>query len=158
MSIHEELLAQATITTTIDVRFAETDAMGVVHHAAYVVWLETGRVAWLHAVGLPYAEIAGAGYHFAVTGLNVQYRASSTFGDTIRMVSRLYKLRSRQIEFGYTLYHADTHVTLATATSEHICVDLAGKMTRLPAGYLQRIEAGMVQLAERTESAAVLQR
>ena len=147
MSIREELLKQATVTTTIDVRFAETDAMGVAHHAAYVIWLETGRVAWLQRAGVPYREIATAGYHFAVTGLHVQYRSSAAFGDTVRLVSRMNKLRSRQIDFGYELYQTGSDALLATATSEHICVDLAGKMTRLPALYLQRIEEGVLQLA-----------
>jgi len=144
----EETRKQATVDTLIDVRFAETDAMGVVHHAAYVVWLEVGRVAWLNAVGMPYAEVSAAGYHFAVTGLTLQYRSSSTFGDGVRMVSCITNLRSRQLAFGYELFHAESNRLLATATSEHICVDLAGKMTRLPALFLQRIEAGMLQLAE----------
>lgn len=148
--INETILQHATVTVPVDVRFAETDAMGVVHHAAYVVWLEVGRVAWLTAVGVPYAEVAAAGYHFAVTGLQVQYRASAAFGDTIRVVSRVTQLRSRQIAFGYELYQTSSAVRLATATSEHICVDLAGKMARLPATFLHRIEAGMVQLVQST--------
>jgi acyl-CoA thioester hydrolase len=150
--IDETILAQAAVTVPVDVRFAETDAMGVVHHAAYVVWLEAGRVAWLRAVDVPYAEVAAAGYHFAVTGLHVQYRAASAFGDTVRVVSRVTKLRSRQIEFGYALYHGASGALLVTATSEHICVDLAGKMTRLSPALLQRIEAGVVQLAKKYES------
>ncbi|MEZ4620715.1 MAG: thioesterase family protein [Caldilineaceae bacterium] len=147
MNIREELLKQATVTMTIDVRFAETDAMGVVHHAAYIVWLEMGRVAWLQAAGVPYTEVAASGHHFAVTGIHANYRASSAFGDRLRLDTRLQKLRSRQIEFGYELYHGVSGVLLITATSEHICVDLTGRMARLPAPFMTRLEAGIVQLA-----------
>ncbi len=147
MTTSEETLQQATVTVTVDVRFAETDAMGVVHHAAYVVWLEMGRVAWLKQAGVPYTEVAASGHHFAVTGIHAQYRASCRFGDSVRIVTRVTKLRSRQVEFGYDLYHAATETLLVSATSEHICVDLAGKMARLPASFLERLQAGAARLA-----------
>ena len=57
---------------------------GIVHHSAYIVWFEAGRIAWLDAVGVPYAEIAAAGYHFAVIGVEVDYRTPARFGDTVR--------------------------------------------------------------------------
>lgn len=147
MTIDEETFYQATVSVTVDVRFAETDAMGVVHHAAYIVWLEMGRVAWLTAAGVPYTEVAASGHHFAVTGIHANYRASCRFGDRVRIETRVTKLRSRQVEFGYELYHAATDLLLVTATSEHICVDLAGRMARLPANFLERLQAGVARLA-----------
>ena len=148
---NEEMLQQATVSIPIDVRFAETDAMGVVHHAAYIVWLEMGRVAWLKAAGLPYTEVAAAGHHFAVTGVHANYRASCRFGDRVQLVTHVAKLRSRQIEFGYELYAVMDGVLLATAISEHICVDQAGKMTRLPPHFLERLQTGIQLLAAKTE-------
>lgn len=146
--LNETILAAATVTTSVDVRFAETDAMGVVHHAAYIVWLEMGRVAWLTAVGVPYTAVVAAGHHFAVTGIQTRYRASCAFGDQIQIVTSVNKLRSRQIEFGYALYHATSSALLATATSEHICVDLTGKMAKLPPHLFGELERGVVQLAQ----------
>lgn len=144
-------LTSATVTTPIDIRFAETDAMGVVHHAAYVVWLEMGRVGWLKAANVPYTDVVAAGFHFAVTGIQVNYRASSRFGDAIRMTTRVQKLRTRQIIFAYELHLADTktgtETLLATATSEHICVDLTGKMAQLSSHLFDRLQAGIRQLA-----------
>ena len=70
-------LANAVVTVDVDVRFAETDSMGVVHHANYVVWFEVGRVAWMKAAGMPYTEIAASGHHLAVTAIHAEYRASS---------------------------------------------------------------------------------
>ncbi len=149
----ERTLARATTTTEITVRFAETDAMGVVHHAAYIIWLEMGRVAWLQAVGVPYTAVVAAGHHFAVTGVHANYRASCQFGDGVRIVTRLQLLRSRQIVFGYELFHASTSALLVTATSEHICVDLAGRMAKLPATLFNELQRGVVQLA--AENSAV---
>ena len=149
--IDQIILETAAVTTTFDVRFAETDAMGIVHHAAYIVWLEMGRVAWLQAAGVPYTEVAASGHHFAVTGIQASYRASCAFGDTIQIVTRLNILRSRQVVFGYQLFQATSGVLLATATSEHICVDLAGKMAKLPESILARLEAGAVALAAMNE-------
>jgi len=146
MPLAEEPVEEAMVAVTVDVRFAETDAMGVVHHAAYIVWLEVGRVAWLQQVGLPYAEVAASGYHFAVTGLQTQYRAASRFGDQVRIETRCLTLRSRQVVFAYELYHATTGVLLVTATSEHTAVDLAGKMRRLPASFLERLQSGAARL------------
>ena len=61
-------------THTLRVRFAETDAMGVVHHSSYLLYLEEARVAWLRATGHGYPELRAAGVDFAVIEAFVQYR------------------------------------------------------------------------------------
>jgi len=135
-------LPLATVPTTVAVRFAETDLMGITHHSAYIVWFEMGRVAWMDAVGVPYTEISNGGHHFAVTGINVAYRASSTFGDTLRIDTTLIELRSRKVRFEYEIRHAQSNELLITASSDHICVDLDGRMAKIPANFLERIEQG----------------
>ncbi len=134
----------------IPVRFAETDAMGVVHHSAYIIWFEAARVAWMEAIGLPYAEFAASGHHFSVTGLRGEYRAPARFGDVVRVTASLSQLRSRQVRFEYTVTHAATGQLLMTGATDHICVDLEGKMTRIPDAFLERIRNGMERLAGRT--------
>ena len=141
------MITEIPVTTTVDVRFAETDAMGVVHHAAYIVWLELGRVQWMTAARMPYAEVAAGGHHFAVTGIHANYRTACRFGDRVRIVTTLTKLRSRQVEFSYTLYNDANAILLATATSEHICVDLAGQMAKIPDTVIARLQAGAAYLA-----------
>jgi acyl-CoA thioester hydrolase len=138
---------KAIVTTEVDVRFAETDLMGVVHHATYIVWFEVGRVAWMQAAQLPYTEIAASGHHLAVTGIHAAYRASARFGDTIRIETRLVKLRSRQIEFAYELRNRADNAVIATGVSEHICVDLAGRMAKIPPTIVERLTAGAAALA-----------
>ena len=140
-------LPDSPVTTTIDVRFAETDQMGVVHHSSYVVWFEVGRVAWMKAARMPYAEVADSGYNFAVTAIHAAYRASCRFGDTVQLITRLTKLRSRQVEFSYEVRNSADQTLLATGNSEHICVDSAGKMTKIPPSIYDRLYAGTEQLA-----------
>ncbi len=119
-------------TLDITVRFAETDQMGVVHHASYIVWFEAGRVAWMGAAGLPYVQIANAGYNFAVTDIQCRYRTPIKFGDPVQVITQLVSLRSRQVEFAYAVVNAATGILCATGSSSHICVECSGAMTRIP--------------------------
>ena len=116
----------------ITVRFAETDAMGVVHHSAYIVWFEAGRIAWIGAAGMPYATIADAGYNFAVTEVTAQYRMAIRFGEPVQVITRLAALRSRQIDFEYEVRHATKGTLFATGNSRHICVDNNGRTVKIP--------------------------
>jgi acyl-CoA thioester hydrolase len=140
-------LDAAVVAVDVVVRFAETDLMGVVHHASYVVWFEIGRVGWMKAAGMPYTEIAASGHHFAVTGIQAAYRAPARFGDTVQIHTRLAKLRSRQIEFAYELRNLADNALLATGVSEHICVDLEGRMAKIPQTIVERLLAGAASLA-----------
>ncbi|MCY3897229.1 MAG: thioesterase family protein [Caldilineaceae bacterium] len=129
----------AALPLDITVRFAETDQMGVVHHSEYVVWFEAGRVAWMAAAGMPYTEIAGAGYNFAVTDLQCRYRDAIRFGDAVQVITRLGSLRSRQVEFVYEIRNPHTRAIYADGHTRHICVDGDGRMTRLPDWIAQRL-------------------
>lgn len=140
--------AKPSVSIDIPVRFAETDAMGVVHHSAYIIWFEAARVAWLEAIGVPYAEVAASGHHFSVTGLRGEYRAPARFGDIVRVTATLSQLRSRQVTFEYTVTHAESGQLLMIGATEHICVDLAGKMTRIPDQFVERIRDGMERLVK----------
>ena len=142
MSQMQDEFKSIAIPVDVTVRFVETDLMGVVHHSAYIPWLEVGRIEWLTRIGMPYTEIAAGGHHFSVTGIDVQYRASTTFGDTVRVVTRLAKLRSRQVCFEYELFNAATDQLLATGRTDHICVDLAGRMAKIPQEVIDRIQKG----------------
>ena len=139
---------KATVGLDLPVRFVETDLMGVVHHSVYIVWFEAGRVAWMQAARMPYTEVAEGGHHFAVTGISAEYRIGARFGDTVRIVTRLGRLRSRQVAFSYEVRLAtNTNTLLATGSSEHICVDLAGHMAKIPTSVVSRLKAGVDFLA-----------
>lgn len=121
--------------------------MGVVHHAAYISWLEMGRIAWMDAAGVPYTEVAASGHHFAVTGIQAGYRASCTFGDSVVIATNLDQIRSRQVAFVYEIRHAVDDTLLVAGASDHICVDLEGTMARIPSELLDRLRAGAEKLS-----------
>lgn len=135
--------ALPSFSLDIPVRFAETDLMGVVHHSVYVVWFEAARIAWMDAVGMPYVEVAAVGRHFAVTGVQVEYRASARFGDTVRVAATVTKLRSRHVSFAYRVTNAASGELLATGSTQHICVDLEGRTARIPDWVITRLNEGM---------------
>ena len=121
------------IMTTIRVRYAETDAMGVVHHASYIVWLEQGRAELLRASGTSYRDIEARGFFAALTDLQVRYHAAARYDDEVVINTALDDVRSRQLAFTYTLRLADTGTLLVTARTEHVFVGRAtGRPARLP--------------------------
>ena len=137
----------ARVGLDLAVRFVETDLMGVVHHSTYLVWFEAGRVAWMDAARMPYTEVAAGGFHFAVTGISAEYRSGARFGDTVRVVTWLSKLRSRQVAFKYEVRIANSDILLATGSSDHICVDLDGRMAKIPEFVVTRLSDGAFSLA-----------
>jgi acyl-CoA thioester hydrolase len=121
------------VEITIRARYAETDAMGVVHHASYIVWLEQGRTELLRALGTSYRAIEAAGFFVVLTDLRVRYLAAARYDDLVSVRATLAALRSRQISFAYELRMAETGARLLTARSEHVVVSReTGRPARLP--------------------------
>ena len=122
-----------SIEISIRARYAETDAMGVVHHASYVIWLEQGRTELLRALGVSYRAIEAAGYFVVLSDLQVRYHAAARYDDLVLLRATLDGIRSRQLSFAYQLRLGATGALLVTARSEHIVVSRAtGRPTRLP--------------------------
>ncbi|MFZ9858674.1 MAG: acyl-CoA thioesterase [Roseiflexaceae bacterium] len=107
------------------VRYAETDAMGVVHHAAYVPWLEVGRVNLLRAAGAPYGDIEARGLLVVLSDLQVRYRSPARFDDLIEVETTLITLKSRQLAFRYRVMLCDTGTTCVEGMTSHIVVQRA---------------------------------
>jgi acyl-CoA thioester hydrolase len=113
------------------VRFAETDAMGVVHHGSYVLYLEDARVELLRHHGHPYAEVRAEGFEFPVVELFVQYRKPLHFDDRVDVSVTIGEVTRTTFQLGYLLQVAGE--TRATAVTVHGVVDGNGRATRLPA-------------------------
>jgi acyl-CoA thioester hydrolase len=129
--------AAPAVEVTLRVRYAETDAMGVAHHASYVVWLEQGRTEALRARGVPYRSIEERGFFVVLSELRLRYHAPARYDDLVVVRATLEEVRSRQVVFSYALRLADSGAPLVTARSEHIVVDRAtGRPARLPADLL----------------------
>lgn len=123
--------------TTFRVRYAETDQMGIVHHAAYVVWLEEGRSHYIRAQGQSYTQFEQEGISLAVSELHLRYRQAARYDQLVTVRCWVEETKSRQITFGYEVVAAETGDLLATARSKHICVAGQEKVTTIPARWRQ---------------------
>ncbi len=114
------------------VRYAETDAMGIVHHSNYVIWLEMGRVAFLEELGLPYSEVEKRGVYLVVTSVGVKYRRPAIFDDTLLLTTRLGILKSRLVRFEYAIERANDNLLLAEGFTEHMATDFEKRTVPIP--------------------------
>ncbi|HEV7668832.1 MAG TPA: thioesterase family protein [Thermoanaerobaculia bacterium] len=126
-------------TIDIEVRYAETDQMAVVHHANYIIWFELARTRICEMSGFHYAEIESMGYLLMVTGVAARYRRPARYGDTVQVTCWGEHLGSRGIHFAYEV-HKNGEL-LVTGTSEHIWIDKAtGRPCRLPEAFRESFE------------------
>lgn len=123
------------------VRYAETDAMRVAHHSAYVVWMEAARVQWLKDRGLSYKQLEAEGINLAVSNLNIDYRSSASFDDEIVIETVLSELKNRRVRFDYEICRADNGVVLARGSSVHTPTNAQGRAIRLPSDWLEKLQA-----------------
>ena len=116
-----------SVTSRVRVRYAETDQMGIAHHANYLVWFEIGRTDLCRATGVPYVQIEERGYIMVVTEIHCRYRAAFHYDDEVTIVTSVENAASRSMTFAYELRLGD--VVHATGSSTHVWVDEA---TRKP--------------------------
>jgi len=118
-------------TTEVEVRYAETDQMGVVHHANYLVWFELARTRLCTQSGYQYHQIEDLGFHLMVTSCQVDYRRAARYGETLEVDAWLAELASRRLRFDYAVRRDEE--LLATGRTEHVWVDAAtGRLCRTP--------------------------
>lgn len=131
------------------VRFAETDQMGVAHHAAYAVWLEAARVEWLRDLGLSYRDLDAQGVSLAVTGLDVRYRLAVRFDDRLRIEVLLEEARSRRLRFAYRIVRIEEGALAAEARTVHVPTDRSGAAMRLPSPWLAAVAGSLAPAEDR---------
>jgi acyl-CoA thioester hydrolase len=117
------------------VRFAETDAMSVVHHAAYLPYLEEARVEYLRALGHPYDNVRLEGIDFSVVELAVRYLRPLRFGELVDIHVALAWAKGATFQMSYLL--AVDGEPRATAVTVHAVVDHDGRAVRTPVWLLQ---------------------
>jgi acyl-CoA thioester hydrolase len=123
--------------TQIEVRYAETDMMGIVYHGSYLPWLEIGRTALLKAHGLPYRELEAEGFYLPVVDIQLSYKTPAHYDDTITIVTQMSARPSLRIVLDYTLHRGAE--LIASARSTHVFIDRAGRPVRPPARFVQRM-------------------
>lgn len=114
----------------VRVRFAETDAMGIVHHASYLPYLEETRVAYLRSIDHDYVSVFESGLNFAVIEAMVKYVRPCHFDDVVTVRLRLGARSKATFQIDYLLTVADD--IRALAVTAHGCVDHDGRPMRLP--------------------------
>ena len=125
-------------STEIVVRFAETDAQGIAHHASFVVWLEVARVAYLaeHAGG--YGAIRAQGIEALTTGVDVRYHRAAHFDERLRIWARCVALRGARFRYEYVVEREGELV--AEASTSHATVDaVTRRPTRVPAWFADAV-------------------
>ena len=105
----------------VEVRYAETDQMGVVYHANYLVWMEIGRTNLIKDLGYTYAGLESEGYLSPVIDLSIQYKASLKYGQMAIVRTWVESHGKLRTSYGYEILHKDGTVA-ATAKSEHVLV------------------------------------
>jgi acyl-CoA thioester hydrolase len=121
----------------IRVRFAETDAMGIVHHSRYLPYLEETRVEFLRRIDRPYDVMRAEGLDFAVLEAFVRYRSPLRFDDVVHVHLRVGSISRTTFQIGYLLTVVDDARPAATAVTVHAAVTSTGRPTRLPAWMLE---------------------
>jgi acyl-CoA thioester hydrolase len=122
--------------TTVTVRYAETDQMGIVYHANYLVWFEVGRVAWCKAQGFQYAEMESKDKLFlTVAESSCRYKAPAHFSEDITVRTALAKATDRIIRYHYEIRRNKDRELLATGETAHVVTDSSFRPSRLPDRY-----------------------
>jgi acyl-CoA thioester hydrolase len=130
------------VRTTLRVRYAETDQMGVVYYANYFVWCEIGRVEFFRQLGYDYKQMEiEDDCHLPVVEANCRYRAPARYDDEVAIETSVIALRSYVIKFGYRILRlqAEGELVLAEAETVHVSVDKSFQKRNLPENYLRAI-------------------
>jgi acyl-CoA thioester hydrolase len=131
-------------STTVRVRYAETDQMGVVYHANYLVWFEIGRVELLRGLGFDYRQMElEDDCHLPVVEVNCRYRCSAKYDDQVRIEVRPILLRGSVLRFAYRAIRASDDRLLAEAETTHVICDQTMVKRTLPDKYAEAIRSFM---------------
>jgi acyl-CoA thioester hydrolase len=129
-----------TFSVPIRVRFADTDAQGVVHNSQYLVWFEVARVEYLRAFAGGYQALRDQGIEALVLESFCRYRVPAVFDDELVIHTRCVQVRGARFRYEYSIVRGDE--LIADGNTEHACVDsVTLRPTRLPEWLVQAIEA-----------------
>ena len=129
-----DLSASTTVRRTrVRVRYAETDRMGVVYYANYLVWFEVGRTEWLRTTGWSYREMEQEGIALPVIEVRCKYLQPARYDDEIEIRTRASILTAVRIRFDYDVVRMADDTVTASGHTVHAAVDTSGRPCRLPA-------------------------
>ncbi|MER3427762.1 MAG: acyl-CoA thioesterase [Pyrinomonas sp.] len=122
--------------TTIRVRYAETDRMGVVYYANYLIWFEIGRTEYCRARGFSYRDMEENDDAFLVVAESYcRYKAPAYYDDELIVRTHITELRRRSLRFGYEIVRAADGQIIAEGETGHVVTDREGRVRSLPENY-----------------------
>lgn len=127
----------------IEVRYAETDQMGIVHHANYLVWFELARTRFCAEIGAPYPKIEELGYFMIISQAQQDYRLAACYGDTVKVDCWLDRVARRTLQFGYQVTRGDQ--ILSNGYTKHIWVE---RDSRRPCSILESLHQTFLKCAD----------
>jgi acyl-CoA thioester hydrolase len=130
---------EVMVETRFRVRYHETDAMGIVHHGAYINWFEEGRSAFTRCIGYPYSRMEAEGVTLAVAEISARYHYPARYDEEIAVLVCLDSLRSRGMTFSYEIRRTSDGRLLVSGKSTHLCVGADSRVRSLPEEWRSRL-------------------
>jgi len=130
---------------TLRVRYGETDQMGVVYHANYLVYMEEGRTHLMESLGASYSEVEATGYGLAVRRADLRYRSPAHYDQRLLVRTRVGRMRGASVTFEYRILDLGTELLLAEGSTELACIRLTSPRREpclLPAELRERLQRG----------------
>ena len=128
--------------TEVRVRYAETDAMGIVHNANYFVWFEVGRSELCRAKGFSYKEMEDEGNALMVVAESYcRYKSPAYYEDVLTVRTQVGEIRSRSLRFIYEVYRTSDETLIAEGETLHLITDKDKKVRKLPEIFKDRLLA-----------------
>ena len=122
--------------TTIRVRYAETDRMGVVYHANYLVWFEIGRTEFCRSRGFAYKDMEENDRAYLVVAESYcRYKAPARYDDELIIRTHITELRRRSVRFGYEILRLSDGVVIAEGETGHVVTDPNNRVISMPESY-----------------------
>ena len=135
-----------SVKTTLRVHFYDTDTMGVVHHANYIRWFETGRVEYLRSIGITLTEMMSDGILFPLTEVNAKFVHSAQFDEDLELETTAVAMTKVKMEFEYEIRRKIDGELLVKGYSQNVFTNMTtGKISRLPEKYFTKMEKAMLE-------------
>ena len=131
-----------TVKTIHRVKFYDTDVMGVVHHANYIRFFETGRVEFLRELGIDLNEMMSDEILFPIVEVAAKFHAPARFDDELEIITTAEALTKAKMKFNYSIRRLGEEKTLVEGTSTNVFTH-KGKICRLPDKYFNKIVKGL---------------
>jgi acyl-CoA thioester hydrolase len=134
---------------SLRVRYAETDKMGVVYHANYLVWFEIGRTEYCRARGFSYRDMEESENAFLVVAESYcRYKAPAYYDDILVVRTHITELRRRSLRFGYEIIREPDGTVIAEGETGHVVTDGTGRVRSMPPGFAELLLSNPVEPEE----------